>query len=63
MLIELYNSSRFQSSVKNIKRNYKITNKFSVKPVSEDLVKDIVNDLSSNKVADGEHPTENLERM
>ena len=39
------NSSRFQSSVKNIKRNYKITNKLSVKPVSEDLVKDIVNDL------------------
>ena len=36
-----------------MKRNYKITSKFSYKPVSEEFVKDIVNDLSSNKAAGG----------
>ena len=59
----IMDSSRFHLSIKNIKRNYKISNKFSVKPVSEELVKDIVNVLSSNKAAGGERPTENLERM
>ena len=34
--------------------NYKVTSNFSSKPVSEEFVKDIVNDLSSNKVAGGE---------
>ena len=42
------------SSIKNIKRNYKITSKISFKPVSEEFVRDIVNNLSSNKAADGE---------
>ena len=32
-------------SIKNIKRNYKITNKFSFKPVLEEFVNDIVNDF------------------
>ena len=36
---------RFHPSIKNIKRNYKITNKFSFKLVSEEFVKGIVNDL------------------
>ena len=39
-----------------MKRNYKITSKFSFKPVSEEFVKDIVNNLSSNKAAGGEIP-------
>ena len=49
-------SFRFHLSIKNIKRNYKITKKFSFKPVSEEFVKDIVNNLSSNKAAGGEIP-------
>ena len=32
----------FHPSIKNIKRNYKITSKFFFKPVSEEFVKDIV---------------------
>ena len=39
-----------------MKRNYKITSKFSFKPVSEEFVRDIVNDLSSIKAAGGEIP-------
>ena len=58
----IIDSSRFHPSIKNIKRNYKITNKLPVKPVSKELVKDIVNDLSSNKAAGGERLTENVER-
>ena len=54
MLIKLQIAYRFHHIIKNIKRNYKITSKFSFKPVSEEFVKDIVNDLSSNKVAGGE---------
>ena len=45
---------RFHPSIKNIKCNYKITSKFSFKPVSEECAKDIVKDLSSNKAAGGE---------
>ena len=50
----IINSFRFHPSIKNIKHNYKITSKFSFKPVSEESVRDIVNDLSSNKAAVGE---------
>ena len=46
----------FHPSIKNIKHNYKVTSKFSFKPVSEEFVKDIVNDLSSNKAAGKEIP-------
>ena len=46
--------------MKNIKRNYKITSKFSFKPVSDEFVKDTVNNLSSNKPAGGEIPLEIL---
>ena len=52
----IIDSFRFHPSIKNIKRNYKITSKFSFKPVSEEFVKDIVNNLSSNKAAGGEIP-------
>ena len=38
----------FHPSIKNVKRNYKITNTFSLKLVSEEFVKKIVNDLSLN---------------
>ena len=38
------------------KRNYKITSKSSFKPVSEEFLRDLVNDLSSNKAAWGEIP-------
>ena len=48
---KIVDSFRFHPSIKNIKRNYKITSKFSFKPVSEEFVKDIVNYLSSNKAA------------
>ena len=51
----IIDSSRFDPSIKNIKRNYKITSKFSFKPDSEEFVKGI-NDLSSNKAAGGEVP-------
>ena len=49
-------SFRYHPSITNIKRNLKLTGKFSVKPVSEELVKDIISDLSSNKAAGGEFP-------
>ena len=39
-------SFRFHPSIKNIKRNSKITTKFSFRLVSEEFVKDIINDLS-----------------
>ena len=52
----IIDSFRFHPSVKNIKRNYKITSKFSLKPVSEEFVKDMVNNLSSNKTVGGEIP-------
>ena len=52
----------FHPSIKNIKRNYKITNKFSFKPVFEDFVKNIVNDLSSNKADGGEIPLKILKK-
>ena len=52
----IIDSFRFHSSIKNIKRSYKITSKFSFKTVSEKFVKDIANDLSSNKAAGGEMP-------
>ena len=47
----IIDSFRLHLSIKNIKSNYKITSKFSFKPVSEEFVKDIVNNLSSNKAA------------
>ena len=53
---KIINRFRFHVSIKNIKRNYKITSKFSFNPVSEECVKDIVNDLSSSKAADGKMP-------
>ena len=49
-------SFRFHPSITNIKCNYKITNKFSFKPVSKEFARDIVNDLFSNKAAGGEIP-------
>ena len=52
----IIDSFRFHFSIRNIKRNNKITNKFSFKLVSEEFVKDIVNDLSSNEVAAAESP-------
>ena len=56
----IIDSFRFHPSIKSIKRNYKITSKFSFKSVSEEFVRDIVNDLSSNKVAGGECPLKTL---
>ena len=52
----IIDSFRFHRSNKNITRTYKITSKFSFKPVSEEFVKDIVNDLSSDKAGGGEIP-------
>ena len=49
-------SFQFHPSINNIKRNYKITSKFSFKPVSKEFVQDILNNLSSNKAAGGEIP-------
>ena len=49
-------SFRSHPSIKSIKRNYKITSKFSFKPISKEFVKDIVNDLSLNKAAGREIP-------
>ena len=50
----IIDSFQFHPSVKNIKRNFEITSKFSFKPVSEEFVKNIVNNLSSNKAVGGE---------
>ena len=47
---------RSHPSIESIKRNYKITSKFPFKPISEEFVKDIVNDLSLNKEAGREIP-------
>ena len=51
----IIDSFRFHPSIKNIKHNCKVTItiklQFSFKPVSKEFVKDIVNDLSSNKAA------------
>ena len=52
----MIDSFPFHPSIKDIKRNYKITSKFSFRPVSEEFLKDIVNDLSSNKAAGGAIP-------
>ena len=52
----IIDSFQFHPSIKNIKRNYKITSKFFFKPVSEEFVQDIVNNLSSNNAAGGEIP-------
>ena len=52
----IIDSFRFHPSIKNIKRNYKIASKFSFNSVSREFVKDIVNDLPSNKAAGGEIP-------
>ena len=46
-------SFHFHHSIKNIKQNYKITRKFSKKLVSEEFVKGLENDLSSNKAGGG----------
>ena len=56
----IIDSFRFHPSIKNIKRNYKITSKFSFKRVSEEFVKDIANNLSSNKATGGEIPLKML---
>ena len=56
----IIDSFRFHPSIKNIKRNYKITSKFSLKPVSDKFVKDVINNLSSNKAAGGKIPLEIL---
>ena len=41
-------------SIRNIKQKSKTENKFSLKPVNEDLVRGIVKELSINKVASGD---------
>ena len=56
-------SLQFHLTIKNIKSMYKITSKFSFKPVSEEFVKDIVNNFSSNKAAGGKIPLKKFERM
>ena len=55
-IVRFIDSFQFHPSMKNIKRNHKITRKLSFKPVSEESLKDIVNNLSSNKAAGGEVP-------
>ena len=52
----IIDSFRFHPSIKNIKGNYKITSKFSFKPVSKEFVNGTVNDLYSNKAVGGEIP-------
>ena len=41
-------------SIRNIKQKSKTKNKFSLKPVNEDLVRGIVKELSMNKVESGD---------
>ena len=42
--------------INNIKGNHKITSKSAFKSFSEEFVKDMANDLSSNKAVGGEIP-------
>ena len=42
--------------INNIKGNHKITSKSAFKSISEEFVKDMANDLSSNKAVGGEIP-------
>ena len=52
----IIDSFRFNPSLNNVKRNYKITSNFSFKSVSGEFVRGIGNDLSLNKAAGGEIP-------
>ena len=58
----IINNFCFHPSIKNIKHNYQITSKLFFKPVSEEFVRDIVNDLSSNEEAGGEIPLKMLKQ-
>ena len=53
---KIIDSFWFHPSIKNVKCIYKITCKFSFKPVPEEFAKDIVNNFSSNKAAGGKIP-------
>lgn len=50
-------------TVRNIKQKIKTTNKFSLRPITEDLVKGIVKDLSTNKATSGDIPVKLLKKV
>ena len=56
-IIEKYINQR---SIKNVKKKYKIINKFSFRPVTTDEVKKVIKDLKTNKSEGGEFPIQIL---
>lgn len=50
-------------TVRNIKQNINTANKFSLRPINEDLVKGIVKNLSTNKATSGDIPVKLLKKL
>ena len=50
-------------TVRNIKQKINTANKFSLRPINEDLVKGIVKDLSTNKATSGDIPVKLLKKL
>ena len=55
-IYRILDNFRSHPAIKNFKRNFEITIKFTFKPVSSEFVKDIVRDLFSNKAVGGDIP-------
>ena len=50
-------------TVRKIKQKIKTANKFSLRPINEDLVKGIVKNLSTNKATSGDIPVKLLKKL
>lgn len=50
-------------TVRNIKQKINTANKFSLRPINEDLVKGIVKNLSTNKATSGDIPVKLLKKL
>ena len=50
-------------TVRNIKQKINTANKFSLRPINEDLVKGIVKNLSTNKATSGDIPVKLLKKV
>ena len=50
-------------TVRNFKQKINTANKFSLRPINEDLVKGIVKNLSTNKATSGDIPVKLLKKL
>ena len=50
-------------TVRNIKQKINTANKFSLRPINEDLVKGIAKNLSTNKATSGDIPVKLLKKV